>query len=158
MKKKANNTLRLIKAAANICRFLLAATFIFSGFVKANDPFGTTYKIEDYLSSFNISGLPETFILGCSILLALIEFGLGIYLFFGINRRFTSRLTLVFMSLMTLLTVYIAIANPVEDCGCFGDVLILNNWAKTSYSLQLPYSWYATTNYNTSSLAATQNG
>lgn len=137
MKKKANNTLRLIKAAANICRFLLAATFIFSGFVKANDPFGTTYKIEDYLSSFNISGLPETFILGCSILLALIEFGLGIYLFFGINRRFTSRLTLVFMSLMTLLTVYIAIANPVEDCGCFGDVLILNNWATLGKNIVL---------------------
>ncbi len=59
--------------------------------------------------------------------LAFLEFTMGIYLFFGINRKKVSRLTLAFMILMTLVTIYIFIFNPVSDCGCFGDAIILTN-------------------------------
>ena len=75
--------------------------------------------------------VPDTFLLGCAVLLAIFEFTLGVYLLFGMKRKATSGIALAFMVLMTLLTVYIAIANPVEDCGCFGDVLILSNGATT---------------------------
>ena len=118
-----------LTVAANICRLLLAATFIFSGLIKANDPLGTVYKLQDYLLAIAWFQLPDTFLLGCAVILAFFEFTLGVYSLFGIYRKETSRITVVFMILMTLLTVYIAIANPVSDCGCFGDVIILSNAA-----------------------------
>ena len=119
----------LLTITVNVCRLLLAATFIFSGFVKANDPLGTVYKLEDYVHAMAWFTLPDTFLLGCAVLLALFEFILGVYILFGMKKKTVSRTTVVFMVVMTLLTVYIAIANPVSDCGCFGDVLILSNGA-----------------------------
>ncbi len=117
----------VLRIVVNLCRFLLAATFLFSGFVKANDPLGMVYKLEDYFSAWGITGVPELFLLMLAIALGLFEFVLGIYLFFGMRRKWVSRITSVFMVCMTLLTVYIAIANPVSDCGCFGDAFILTN-------------------------------
>lgn len=127
----------LLTVAVNVCRLLLAATFIFSGFVKANDPLGTVYKLEDYVHAMAWFTLPDTFLLGCAVILAIFEFNLGVYLLFGMKRKTTSAITLAFMVLMTLLTVYIAIANPVEDCGCFGDVLILSNGATLAKNIVL---------------------
>ena len=117
----------VLKIVVNVCRFILAPTFLFSGFVKANDPLGTVYKLEDYFSAWGITGIPELFVLMLAIGIALFEFVLGVYLFFGMRRKWVSRITLVFMACMTLLTVYIAIANPVSDCGCFGDAIVLTN-------------------------------
>lgn len=128
---------QLLTVAVNVCRLLLAATFIFSGFVKANDPLGTVYKLEDYVHAMAWFTLPDTFLLGCAVILAIFEFNLGVYLLFGMKRKTTSAITLAFMVLMTLLTVYIAIANPVEDCGCFGDVLILSNGATLAKNIVL---------------------
>ena len=59
--------------------------------------------------------------------LSAVEFGLGILLLFAIHRRTVTKLTLVFMVVMTAITVWIAAADPVKDCGCFGDALILSN-------------------------------
>ena len=128
---------KLLVVVVNVCRLLLAATFIFSGFVKANDPLGTVYKLEDYVHAMAWFTLPDTFLLGCAVLLALFEFILGVYLLFGMKRKITSAIALAFMVVMTLLTVYIAIANPVEDCGCFGDVLILSNGATLAKNIVL---------------------
>lgn len=127
----------MLHVAVNVCRLLLAVTFIFSGFVKANDPLGTVYKLEDYVHAMAWFTLPDTFLLGCAVLLAFFEFTLGVYILFGIKRRTTSLIALVFMVLMTLLTIYIVIANPVEDCGCFGDVLILSNGATLAKNIVL---------------------
>ena len=63
-----------------------------------------------------------------AVLLAVFEFCIGIYLFFGIRRRTTSWFFLLFMSVMTPLTFYLALADPVSDCGCFGDAVSLTNW------------------------------
>ena len=128
---------QLLTVVVNVCRLLLAATFIFSGFVKANDPLGTVYKLEDYVHAMAWFTLPDTFLLGCAVILAIFEFNLGVYLLFGMKRKATSAITLAFMVVMTLLTVYIAIANPVEDCGCFGDVLILSNGATLAKNIVL---------------------
>ena len=111
----------------NVCRFLLAATFLFSGFVKANDSLGTVLKISDYLAAWAFPTVPDLFLVMVAIALAFFEFTLGLYLFFGMRRRLVSRMTLVFMAFMTALTVYIYVANPVKDCGCFGDAVVLTN-------------------------------
>ena len=115
--------------AVNVCRFLVAATFIFSGYVKAIDPLGTQYKIHDYLAALSIdSFIPSYLTLGASVILAALEFSLGILLLFAIRRRLVSKIILLFMAIMTATTVWIALANPVKDCGCFGDALKLTNW------------------------------
>jgi len=117
------------KVIVNVCRFILSVTFIFSGFIKANDPFGTVYKMQDYLASVGMYNIPEYLVLIAAVMLALLEFAMGVYLFIGINRQKTSQLAVAFMTVMTLLTVYIYIYNPVSDCGCFGDAIILSNGA-----------------------------
>ncbi|MCM1311483.1 MAG: DoxX family protein [Roseburia sp.] len=127
MAKKAKTRLFPARITVNVCRFVLAATFIFSGFIKANDPMGTTYKLEDYLTAFNLTGIPESMVIVASVALAFVEFMMGIFLLLGISRKPMSRLVTTFMSLMTLLTVYIFIFDPVADCGCFGDAIVLTN-------------------------------
>lgn len=113
----------------NICRTILAVVFLFSGFVKAVDPMGTQYKIEDYLQAFGMLSIQHSIIpLMLSVSLAIIEFIIGAFFLFGIRRITASLLSLALMIFYTPLTLYIAIKNPVSDCGCFGDVLILTNW------------------------------
>lgn len=113
----------------NVCRFLLAAVFIFSGFVKAVDPLGSFYKIQDYLTAFGIiSWFPAYLPLLFAIVLSSAEFCVGVFLFFGVRRKIASTLALLLMSVMTPLTLYLALANPVSDCGCFGDAWVLTNW------------------------------
>ncbi|MCQ2076191.1 MAG: DoxX family protein [Bacteroidaceae bacterium] len=110
----------------NVCRFLLAATFLFSGFVKANDPYGMAYKLSDYFSAFGLS-YSEHFCLVSAVVLALVEWGLGIGLFFALSRRITSFISLIFMLAFTALTGYILVTGAVSDCGCFGDAIVLTN-------------------------------
>lgn len=114
--------------AANACRTVLALTFIFSGYVKASDPLGTQYKIHDYLEALGLAAYAADWLTLCSsIALSAVEFSLGIFMLFAIRRRATSAAMLLFMMAMTAITVWIAIADPVSDCGCFGDAVILTN-------------------------------
>ncbi len=116
-------------ACVNVCRMAVALTFILSGYVKAVDPLGTQYKIHDYLVAAGMSDIvPDAVTLGASVLLAAAEFCAGVLLLFAIHRRTVSRLVLVFMAVMTPLTLWLAVADPVEDCGCFGDAVVLTNW------------------------------
>lgn len=117
----------IIKILVEISRILLGITFMFSGFVKSVDPLGTAYKIQDYMTSFNLVEF-HPFALVISIILCASEFCLGAFMLLGLYRRWTSYLIFVVMLFMTPLTLYIAIANPVKDCGCFGDALIISNW------------------------------
>jgi triose-phosphate isomerase len=112
----------------NLCRIIVAVTFIFSGFVKAIDPIGTQYKLQDYLGAIGMAGiLPNWTLLAVAVFLAAIEFCIGIFLLFAIQRRLISKLTVAFMAFMTMVTVWIVVADPVKDCGCFGDALHLTN-------------------------------
>lgn len=113
----------------NACRFLLGVIFIFSGFVKAVDPLGFYYKIQDYLTAFGmISWFPSFLPLFLGIILSAVEFSVGVFLFLGIRKNTASVLALLLMAIMTPLTLYLAYANPVSDCGCFGDAWVLTNW------------------------------
>ncbi len=124
---KTNKALHI---TGSVARTLLGITFVFSGFVKAVDPLGTTYKIEDYLKAFG--GFFNSFIPlaePAAWCLIVFEFVLGICLLLNIKTQWTSWLALLMMLVMTPLTLYIAIANPVSDCGCFGDALVISNRA-----------------------------
>ena len=117
------------KAAVNVCRLVLAVAFILSGFVKAVDPLGTQYKIHDYLGAMGLASyVPDFLTLSASVVLSATEFFLGICLLFAIRRRLVSLITMIFLVVMTLLTLWLAMTNPISDCGCFGDALVLTNW------------------------------
>lgn len=117
-----------VALAVNACRLLLAAAFIFSGFVKAIDPLGTQYKIGDYLEALHVEQhIPSWATLAASVLLAAVEFCLGILMLFAIRRRQVSRAIVAFMAVMTAVTVWLAGWNPIQDCGCFGDAIHLTN-------------------------------
>jgi len=111
----------------NICRLLLAVTFLFSGFVKANDPLGTSYKLQDYYAAVGLNSFSGWVTLVESVALSFIEFSLGVCLLMGLNRRFVAICTTTFMAVMTVVTLWLAVSNAVTDCGCFGDALILSN-------------------------------
>lgn len=107
---------------------MLAATFVLSGFAKAADPMGMFYKLNAYFAHWGHPFAEDSVILtGVTVVLSAAEFILGIYLLLGIRRRFTTTVVAAFMALMTALTVYIYIYNPVPDCGCFGTALTLTN-------------------------------
>lgn len=120
---------RMIGILTTVSRFVLAVVFIFSGFVKAIDPLGTQYKIQDYIDAFGWTGVFPDFVpFLASALLGMLEFCLGVYLFFGIRRIIAPRAVVVVMAIMTPLTFWLALDNPVSDCGCFGDAVVLSNW------------------------------
>ena len=119
---------KLLKILVNGCRLVVALTFIFSGYVKAIDPLGTQYKLQDYLEAEGLPGvLPDWMTLLMSVLLSTVEFALGVFLLFAIRRRVVTRMTLGLMLLLTPVTLWLYLANPVEDCGCFGDAVKLTN-------------------------------
>lgn len=112
----------------NAARMVLALVFIFSGWVKANDPLGMNYKLEPYLSAWGLD-LPQMTVVVGAVLLASVEFTLGMCLLMGISRKKTAWFTLWMMAGLTAFTMYVAAFTPVEDCGCFSDVLLIPNWA-----------------------------
>lgn len=112
----------------NAVRVITAAIFIFSGFVKAVDPLGTQYKINDYLNALGLEYLTSDVItLPASMLISALEFCCGVFLLFAVRRKLITRVVLAFMAVMTVITLWIAIENPISDCGCFGDAVVLGN-------------------------------
>ena len=116
-----------MKLLRNICRILVGLVFIYSGFVKGVDPLGSTYKFIDYFHAFHMSWMTGT-ALFFSFLLSSAEFIIGVCLFLNIKTRWAAWGALLFMAAFTPLTLILAIKNPVTDCGCFGDALVLSNW------------------------------
>lgn len=111
-----------------LCRIISGGAFIFSGFAKGVDPWGTIFKLEQYLENWDLS-LPRSLLLIVALFLSIGEFVLGTALLSGIYRRIAPRISLVVISFFLMLTLYIAIKSPVADCGCFGDAWVLSNWA-----------------------------
>ena len=117
------------RITGSIARTLLALTFLFSGFVKAVDPVGTVYKIQDYLAAFGgVFTLLLPLATVAAVLLILTEWTLGVMMLCNIRTQWTAWLSLAFYLVMTPLTLYIALTNPISDCGCFGDALVITNW------------------------------
>jgi len=111
-----------------LMRFTVGGVFVFSGFTKGVDPWGTCYKITDYLNALGATQWAGT-ALFIAVLLAALEFTLGIVIVVGAYRRSAPVLALLLMLVMTPLTLWLAVTGAVPDCGCFGDALHLSNWA-----------------------------
>ncbi len=108
-------------------RMLVGIVFMFSGFVKAVDPLGSTYKFQDYFTAFQMEWA-HPFALYLGILLCVAEFVIGVGLLFGTRMRLFAYAVTIFMTFFTILTLVLAIYNPVSDCGCFGDAIKMTNW------------------------------
>ncbi len=129
----------------HIFRFLVGGLFIFSGFIKANDTIGFSYKLEEYFEVFKgdfisiygegnanfLTGTCDFFHNHATLLAGIIcvsEMILGFMLLIGFKRNLTLWLLLAQIIFFTFLTFYSACYNKVTHCGCFGDFLKLEPW------------------------------
>lgn len=111
-----------------VLRLAVGGVFIFSGFTKAIDPWGSVYKLTEY---FGVYGLPpyDGLLLFLAFALATIEALLGLFVFLGIYRRFAPVAMLLMMVVMLPVTLHMAVTGAVGHCGCFGDAVELGGWA-----------------------------
>lgn len=110
-----------------ISRIVIGITFIFSGIVKGIDPLGTAYRFEDYFLVWGTHWMMPA-ALTLSILMSTVEFTLGVVVLLNLKPKVNAWLLLIMMVFFTGLTLNDAIFDPVPDCGCFGDAIILTNW------------------------------
>lgn len=111
-----------------VIRLLLGLLFITSGWVKAIDPVGVSYKIAEYGASFGMEWMTNI-ALPVAIFLCALELFIGLMLFFKLWQRAISYFTLLFMLFFTIITLYLVIVPDVDvkECGCFGEAFILTN-------------------------------
>lgn len=127
VKSESKSNLKL-STVVWLCRIIVGLTFILSGWSKSIDPWGFLYKLEEYFNVWHLE-LPREITLTFGLGLSIAEFTIGILILVGAMRYAAVWLSAAFMAVMLPLTVYIAIADPVSDCGCFGELFILSNWA-----------------------------
>lgn len=124
------------KIALNFSRIFVGTLFIFSGLIKANDPLGFGYKLQEYFDVFHMPFLAGM-ATGIAILLCVLEIVLGALLLFGFwNRKVTGGL-LAIIIFFTFLTFVSAAFKVVTSCGCFGDAIPLTPWQSFSKDLVL---------------------
>lgn len=124
------------KAALNFSRLFVGILFIFSGLIKANDPLGFGYKLEEYFDVFHISFL-SPFATGIAIFLCVLEIVLGALLLFGFWSKKVTTGLLGIIIFFTFLTFVSAAFKVVTSCGCFGDAIPLTPWQSFSKDLIL---------------------
>lgn len=120
-------TKRTFKNITHLCRVILALTFIFSGFVKTVDPWGTALKVSEYLTIYGWDSLQE-YVMPFSIWLCGAELMMGLMLLFKVRIRLISIFAVCSMLIFTTITFLSATVLPVEDCGCFGEAMKLTPW------------------------------
>ena len=115
------------KIALNFSRWFVGLLFIFSGLIKANDPLGFGYKLQEYFEVFHISFL-SGWATGIAIILCVLEIVLGALLLFGFWRNQVTKGLLILIVFFTFLTFVSAAFKVVTSCGCFGDAIPLTPW------------------------------
>lgn len=119
-----------MKFLINLCRVIVGILFIFSGLVKANDPLGLSYKMQEFFQVLHVGFLaPAALVL--SIIMIGFEIIAGVALLLGCKMRLFGTLLLLLMIVFTFLTAYAYLSGRIKECGCFGDCLPLT--AETSF-------------------------
>lgn len=127
-----------LRGAVWAARVLLGVTFILSGWAKCIDPWGFVYKAEEYLAVWHIAAMvPREFTLVGTAALSMFEFCTGLLLATGCLRRSAAWCAAAIMAAMLPLSLYIFLADPVSDCGCFGDLFVLSNGATFAKNIVL---------------------
>ncbi|MET4083480.1 putative membrane protein YphA (DoxX/SURF4 family) [Pedobacter sp. UYP30] len=124
------------KNILTVFRLFVGLLFIFSGLIKANDPLGFGYKLQEYFEVFHLGFLVH-FATGIAILLCTLEVVLGALLLFGFWTKKVAWGLLVLIVFFTLLTFVSAVFKVVTSCGCFGDAIPLTPWQSFSKDLIL---------------------
>jgi uncharacterized membrane protein YphA (DoxX/SURF4 family) len=124
------------KIALTFSRIFVGILFIFSGLIKANDPLGFGYKLEEYFDVFHMSWLSPA-ATGIAIFLCVLEIVLGALLLFGFWSKKVSGGLLAIIIFFTFLTFVSAAFKVVTSCGCFGDAIPLTPWQSFSKDLVL---------------------
>lgn len=127
---------KLRRAVVVALRLIVGFTFVISGWAKSIDPFGFVLKVGEYLNAWGLNMPHEATVAG-SVTLACVEFCTGVCIATGCLRRLSVWIAAAMMLAMLPLTLYIAVANPVADCGCFGDLWHISNWASFSKNVVL---------------------
>lgn len=116
-----------MKILVTLSRILVGVLFIISGLIKANDPLGFSYKLEEYFTVFNTPVFSSVSV-PLAMLICILEVGLGVAILVGYRMVLVSWLSLLMMVFFSFLTFYSAWFDVVKDCGCFGDALKLKPW------------------------------
>ncbi|MDE6453396.1 MAG: hypothetical protein K2L27_04255 [Muribaculaceae bacterium] len=120
---------RTAQAVTWLCRVVVGAAFIAGGWAKCIDPYGTMYKMLEYLAAMGVHAMPHEVVIMAAVSLGALEFGVGVCVLCGVLRHSAAVAASAVMCFMLPLTAYILIADPVADCGCFGDMLVVSNTA-----------------------------
>ena len=132
IKKKQNRVMRII---VNVARIIVGLLFIFSGLIKANDPLGLTYKMQEFFEVWgnsypSLHGLMmwlNDYALAFSVITITLEVVVGIALLLGWGVRFFSWLLLILIIFFTFLTGYAVLSGKIKECGCFGNCIPLTS-------------------------------
>lgn len=118
------------------CRIFTGLLFIFSGFIKANDPTGFGYKLQEYFEVFHLTAFNE-YATAISVVICGFEILLGALLLLGVYANTVAWGLLLLILFFTFLTFYSAFFEVVTSCGCFGDAIPLTPWQSFSKDLVL---------------------
>ncbi len=119
-----------MKIAVQISRIIVGLLFIFSGLVKANDPHGLAYKMQEFFEVWGVHGF-DSFTLPLAVLMNAFEIIAGFALLLGWAIPLFSWLLLLLIVFFTFLTGYTYATGKPANCGCFGDCLPISS--KTSF-------------------------
>ena len=118
--KKAHHRIR------RFCAILIGLVFLASGLLKLLDPVGTGLIVSEYLKFFRMNFLQGA-AKGLGMVLSIVEAGTGAALVSGVFRKATAIITSALILFFTIITLILWIANPVMDCGCFGEAIHLTH-------------------------------
>jgi uncharacterized membrane protein YphA (DoxX/SURF4 family) len=109
-----------------LLRIVVGVLFIFSGLVKANDPLGLSYKMDEFFEVWGWYGMMH-YSLTLSVVMIAFEIIAGVAVLLGYAYRLFSFLLLMLIAFFTFLTAYVLFSGKIKECGCFGDCIKISN-------------------------------
>ncbi len=114
-----------MKKSILIIQWIVGLLFIFSGLIKANDPLGLSFKMQEFFEAWHLEGL-HNYTLVASVVMNILEVVAGVALIIGWQIKRVSWLLLLLIGFFTFLTSYVLFSGKIHACGCFGDCVPLS--------------------------------